>query len=60
MRIQPALEYTVLTGEKDLENSLENPKAILPKTSVKTIMGTNIEVDVKPNSFNMFVLKYTD
>src|SRR5699024_1976999 len=58
MKIQPALEYTVLSGDKDLENSLDNPEAILPKTSVKNIMGTNIEVDVEPNSFNMFVVKY--
>ncbi len=60
MRIQPALEFTVLTGAKDLENSLDNPKTIIPKTVSKTIDGTKLDLEVEPNSFNMWVIKYTD
>ena len=60
MRIQPDLQFTVLTGEMDLENSLDNPEAIIPKTTSKAITGKKIEVEVESNSFNMFVVKYTD
>jgi alpha-L-arabinofuranosidase len=60
MRIQPGVELTVMKGDKDLENTLDNPKIILPQESSTIMTGTTLEVQAAPNSFNMFVIKYTN
>ena len=57
MRIQPALEYTVLSGEKILNSLIIRSNT--SKDSFKTIMAQRLML-IRPNSFNMFIVKYTD
>ena len=58
--IQPTVEYTVFKGDLNLENSLDNPETIIPETFSNTIDGAKLNVEVDSNSFNMWVVKYTD
>ncbi|MCE5331111.1 MAG: carbohydrate binding domain-containing protein [Bacteroidales bacterium] len=41
----------------DIENTLENPNAVLPVTNEITVSGNTFEVELAPKSFNLFVIR---
>lgn len=60
MQLRPEVETILLKGENDEENTLDKPDTIVPVSSFEILSGTKLSVDVKPYSFNLFVIGYTD
>jgi len=60
MQLRPEVETILLQGGQDEENRLDTPDAIVPVSSTTTLNGSKLSTDVKPYSFNLFVIGYTD
>ncbi len=60
MQLRPEVETILLKGGGDEENTLDTPDVIVPVSSSATLSGSKLSVDVKPYSFNLFVIAYTD
>ncbi|MEL7598793.1 MAG: alpha-L-arabinofuranosidase C-terminal domain-containing protein [Proteiniphilum sp.] len=60
MQLRPEVETILLKGGQDEENRLDTPDAIVPVSSTTTLNGSKLSTDVKPYSFNLFVIGYTD
>jgi len=60
MQLHPEVKTILLKGDRDDENTLDNPDTIVPVSSSVTMQGTTLSVDVVPYSFNLFVIGYTD
>lgn len=58
MKIEPEVQTTLLKGEADKENRLDNPDAVTPVTSVVAMSGTVLQVTVQAVSFNIYVIAY--
>jgi alpha-L-arabinofuranosidase len=41
----------------DLENTLDQPDAVVPSTNEITVSGNTFEADLAPESFNLYVIK---
>ena len=49
---------TVLKSEnQDVENTLDNPNAVIPVTKDLKISGNTLELDLAPKSFNLYTIK---
>jgi alpha-L-arabinofuranosidase len=60
MQLRPEVETILLHGGQDEENRLDTPDTIVPVSSTTTLNGSKLSTDVKPYSFNLFVIGYTD
>ena len=50
--------HTILKSDNlDIENTLENPTAVIPSTKEISISGNVFEVELAPKSFNVYVIK---
>jgi alpha-L-arabinofuranosidase len=58
-KLSPTSEVTVLSGEKDAENTLEQPDVIVPQTHTQSFTGNTLALTVKKQSFYVITLKYT-
>lgn len=58
MKVQPEAQVVRLKGEADKENTLDNPDAIVPVTSVTPMNGTALQVTAESQSFNIYVIAY--
>lgn len=60
MKLHPEVQFTSLRGEMDKENTLDEPDAIVPSTSVVSMDGTELRVTAAPKTFNLYVITYTE
>jgi alpha-L-arabinofuranosidase len=58
-KLSPMLEVTVLSGEKDAENTLDQPDVIIPQTHMQPFTDNTLALTVKKQSFYVITLKYT-
>jgi alpha-L-arabinofuranosidase len=50
--------HTILKSvDQDLENTLDQPNAIVPVTQQIKVTGSSLEVELAPKSFNLYVIK---
>ena len=50
--------HTILQSkDQDLENTLDQPNAIVPVTQQIKVTGSSLEVELAPKSFNLYVIK---
>ena len=50
--------HTILKSDNlDVENTLENPTAVVPSTKEISVSGNVFEVELAPKSFNLYVIK---
>jgi alpha-L-arabinofuranosidase len=45
------------SGNIDLENTLDNPTAVIPTVKDLTVSGNKLDVELAPKSFNVYVIK---
>lgn len=59
-QLRPEARTILLKGDRDQENTLDNPRSIVPISSSATLNGSKLSLTVEPYSFNLFVIGYTD
>ena len=58
MFLQPQVEATTLTGGLEQENTLDNPDSIAPKRTRAALSSNALQLNVEPNSFNVYQIKF--
>jgi len=60
MKISQDVELITLKGEADVDNTIENPTAIVPSTGTASVSDNVLQVSMDAESFKVFVMKYQD
>ena len=47
----------LISGDMDTENTLEKPEAIVPTEKAISISGNTLEMELAPQSFNVYIIK---
>ena len=47
----------LISGDMDTENTLEKPEAVVPTEKAISISGNTLEVELAPQSFNVYIIK---
>jgi len=59
-QLHQQVEVITLAAALDAENSLDNPAVVLPQSTYQTMQGNKLQLTVKPNSFNVVVIDYSN
>jgi alpha-L-arabinofuranosidase len=58
VKLKPEVLATVLTGDMQKENTLDEPMTTVPHDENLTVTGNTLSVSVKGQSFNVYRIKY--
>ena len=59
-QLHQQVEVITLAAELDAENSLDNPAVVLPHSTYQSMQGNKLQLTVKPNSFNVAIIDYSN
>ncbi len=60
MQLHQNVEVITLAAELEAENSLDKPAVVLPQSGYQSMLGNRLQLTVKPNSFNVVIIDYSN
>ena len=60
IKLHQQVEVITLTAEPEATNSLDNPAVVLPQSAYQNMQKNRLHLTVKPNSFNVVIIDYSN